>query len=358
MIGIDWLLIGAVALLVTILLLGFVGCGLQTWGIPPSDYPTAIQTTPGLVAYWRLGEPASTPVAVFGGPIPSGDIAFSANDPNNQKDPNNPFNGAYVNLNASVFDTQRHSFGAEGTGGLTLGVTPGLLIFEPTSSCMYVDGGYVQVPFNSALNPPAFSLEAWLIPFNPSGGTNLVAASGPPYYQCIVESTGPQGLGPRTSGWGLYIGPQDPNAPAPVNYFWQVWMYDDTNQFHQVASSQNPIVANQLYYVVLTFDPAGNLPNLQLFAYLPNTQQDLSIASVRALEATVTGFQPNTSGDFFICTGSNLVPGAGPPNARLYPFYGQIQEVAFYNVDLSGGAPTDPGVSGTLAVHEMAGGEF
>jgi Concanavalin A-like lectin/glucanases superfamily len=338
MIGIELLLLGAVAVLATVLLFGFLGCGLDDFGTGPStDYPSTIQQTSGLVAFWQLGELA-------------GDIAFSANNQANPQDPSNPFNGAYFTLNSAPADTARHSNATPGI--LKLGNVPGILELEPSDPCIQVDGGFVQVPFSPALNPSAFSLEAWVVPFDEGFDP------GPPYYQCLVESTGPAGLGPRTSGWGLYIGPRDPNDPPFSLYFWQVWMYDSSNTFRQIAVSTTPVVADRSFYVVLTFDPLGNPPNLQLFLYAPDTQQDLSLNGVRFLAATVTGFQPNTSGDFFIGTGSNLFPAAGPPTQRLYPFNGKIQEVALYNTDLSGGAPNDGGVSTVLGPHEAAGSNF
>lgn len=351
MIGIDLLLIGALAVLASVLLFGFVGCSLDELGTGPSeDYPTTIQQTPGLVAYWRLGEPASTPIAVADGSlIPPGDVAFSANNQSKPKDPSNPFNGVYFTLPPAAADTARQSNATPGT--LTLGITPGILELLPSATCMQVNGGFVQIPFSSALNPKEFTLEAWVVPFDEGFDP------GPPYYQCIVESTGPQGLGTRTSGWGLYIGPQVPSDPPGSPYFWQVWMVDTTGSLRQVATSAEPVVSNRSFYVVVTFNKTAT-PNLQLFLYAPGTGQDLSIAGVRFLEADVTGFQQNTSGDFFIGTGSNLFPAAGPPAQRLYPFNGRIQEVALYNVDLSGGAPNDGGVSTTLGPHEAAGGNF
>jgi Concanavalin A-like lectin/glucanases superfamily len=254
-------------------------------------------------------------------------------------------------------DTQRLSNQTPGT--LALGVTPGLLELLPTSTCMRVNGGFVQIPFSPALNPPqAFSLEAWVVPFDGGG------SAGPVYYQCLVENTGPTGLGPRTGGWGLYIGPYLPADP-PVDppgspYYWQVWMYDNTNVYHQIALSNTPVVANKLSYVVLTFNQGQNSGplNVQLFVYIPDTNQDLTLNAVRALGGTVNGFQANTSGDFFIGAGSNLFPNAGPPAQPLYPFNGEIQEVALYNVDLSGGPPNYEGVSTILGVHEAAGGNF
>jgi hypothetical protein len=240
MIGIDLLLLGALAVLLSLLLFGFVGCGLDEFGTGPSaDYPTTIQQTPGLVAYWRLGEPASTPVAVIGNPAPPGDVAFSANNPGNPNDPSNPFNGAYFTLNPAVSDTQRHS--NKTPGNLALGVKPGILELLPAATCMQVNGGFVRVPFSPALNPQAFTLDAWVVPFD-------------------------EGFGPRSSGWGLYIGPQDPNDPPSGPYFWQVWMVDSSNQFRQVATSTVPVVSNRPFYVVLDIQPAWQPPK---FATIP-----------------------------------------------------------------------------------------
>ena len=58
-----YLLVGSLAVLVTLLLCGFVGCspfsGDDSSG---SDYSTTIKTTKDLVAYWRLGElPSAIP---------------------------------------------------------------------------------------------------------------------------------------------------------------------------------------------------------------------------------------------------------------------------------------------------------
>ena len=148
-------------------------------------------------------------------------------------------------------------------------------------------------------------------------------------YYCLVESTGPaNGVDPRSTGFGLYLGPKDPNAPAGP-YFWQVWMGDGT-AFHQVAIGNQAVDASQsrLTYLALTFlgnhnsvnDGQGHdlNYNLALYLYRPDTNQDIdSAASVQGLTATVNNLTPNTvanggGGDFFIGTGSNLFPGAAP----------------------------------------------
>ena len=147
-------------------------------------------------------------------------------------------------------------------------------------------------------------------------------------YYCLVESTGPANeADPRSTGFGLYLGPQDPTNPVGP-YFWQVWMGDGT-QFSQVAVGAQPVDAAQsvLTYLALTFlgnnnsvnDGQGNDLNfnLALYLYRPDTNQDLTVPSLQALSAAVNTFKPNTvansgGGDFFICSGSNLFPAAPP----------------------------------------------
>lgn len=330
MIGIGLLLLGALAVLITVLLFGFVGCGLDLTG-ELKEYSTAITDTPGLVAYWRLQEPSSTPVPSSGGAA---------------KCENNPaFNGDYFKLNRTTTpDEKRQSNKTDGT--LNLGFTPGILDLLPSSTCMKVGGGFVKVPFSGLLNPPAFTFEAWCRSRFPGV---------PPlhqYYQCLVESSGPQGLGGRSSGWGLYLGPLSPLSPPDDPLFWQVWMFDDTKTFRQVATAEHPVRHNLNTYLALTFD---GITQLQLFLYFPGTNQDLSLDGVRFLSANVPGFKPNDSGDLFIGTGSNLFPDVGPPlpSQRLYPFRGEVQEVALYNVDLSLGGPQN-----ILAFHELSGGNI
>jgi hypothetical protein len=337
-------LIGALALLVTVLLFGFVGCnwafGLEETTAYQGDYPTVIKDTSGLIAYWRLGEPVSTPIPSSGGMA---------------KSEVGGFHGDYFALNPVLTpDYTRHSPSTPGT--ITLGAS-GLLSLFPNNSSIYVDGGFVQVPFAPQLNPSPFSFEAWVSP------APLIDVN---FYYCLVESTGPhgaQGLGKKKTGWGLYLGPSDPNNPTG-SPLWQVWMGDGT-QFKQVAiakpdfpkDSQGQVISLfQLTYLVLTFDGSQKL---QLFLYVPDNGQDLSFAQLQALTIPSSiAFQPNDNstagkGDFFIGAGSNLSFG-GIPSQRLYPFKGNIQEAALYEIDLS--APDNAGIQSTLASHETSGG--
>ena len=166
-------LIGALALLAAVLLFGFVGCA-QIAGIgdavtPNADYPTTVKSTSGLVAYWRLGEPDTTPVPSSGG---------------SAKDSFAGFNGDYDTIPAaSTPDVPTHSPAT--AGSIALGITPGLLQLKSLSPCIDTDGGFVLVTFDKRLNPPKFTFEAWVSP-------DPTMAKG--FFHCLVESAGPSGL--------------------------------------------------------------------------------------------------------------------------------------------------------------------
>jgi hypothetical protein len=314
---IGWyFVIGALALLAAVLLFGCVGCGLSDVGTGPSDnYPELITQTSGLIAYWRLGEPHSTPVPSSGGAA---------------KSQIGGYDGDYRIL-APVMTPDNQRFSDQTPGKIILG-SAGLLKNQNstvTNTCVNFDGGFVQVPFDDHLNPGQFTLETLV--FVP-----IVTGED---YRCLVESTGPQGLGPKSTGWGLYLGPKD-NPPDPNNLmdaYWQVWMGDGTT-FNRVAVSSNPAKVLNLAYLVLTFDGK----RLLLFVY-NGSGQGVDSADTLAARFNVAKFQRNDTskagqGDFFIGAGSNLFPSAGPPSQRLYPFRGQIQEVALYNVSVVKGA--------------------
>jgi hypothetical protein len=286
------------------------------------------------VAYWRLGEPATTTVLKASDPIPAGAVKTA-------KDTFNGYDGIYLKLNpATTPDYPRHSPPTKGE--IILGVTPGLLEVSPQESypCLQVDGGFVQVSWDNHLNPQAFTLEAWV---SPDPGL------APQYYYCLVESAGPSGLVPKKTGWGLYLGPDSAGALA-----WQVWMGDGKSvnpKFNQVAVANTGRTQLTLTYLVLTYD---GVQNLQLWLYYPNTEQDLSLLDIPVLKKLIDPFtfHPNDgtsdgNGEFLIGVGSNLFPVIGIPPQRLYPFKGKIQEVALYKSVV---APV------ILESHELAGG--
>jgi hypothetical protein len=333
-------LLGALALLAALLLFGFTGCTLPTEGLGPdtdiSDYPTVIKKTPDLVAYWPLGEPQP--------------LDF----PTTASDDLGGHSGDYFELvPVPTPDTIHHS--PTTVGDLELG-QPGLLDLSPGRTCVRFDGGYVQIAFAEALNPPQFSFEAWVSP-----DTDL--AKG--YYYCLVESAGPHGLGPKKTGWGLYLGPSSENAlDGP---YWQVWM-GDGDQFSRVAiadgtdtgvSERTTLLTKT--YLVVTFD--GTV--LQIWLYYPGTIQQVNdLTQIRgALSYPPFIFHPNEStnegaGVFYIGAGSNLGFSPIEPPHLLYPFKGFVQEVALYRSSLVGPPPFCAGVTSILSIHLGAGGNF
>jgi hypothetical protein len=329
MIGL-YVLIGALALLVTILLFGFVGCADSVEISPGSEtYFDKVMSEPDLIAYWRLGEGLENFI-----------------DAKNEVE-GSP-NGFYDNLlpaESPEFPDFLHHSPAH-PGELSVG-SEGLLGDQQT--CMKVDGGGVQVPFNDDLNHTPFTFEAWVFP---KGNYD------PRFFYCLVESTGPPGLDQKKTGWGLYLGPDVPSNPS--GHFWQVWM-GDGDQFKRVAiakpdfpidSDGNVISPLRLTYLALTFNDDQNL---QLWLYYPDTGQGLEILQALEILNPPIIFRRNDQsddgqGEFFIGTGSNLFPDLGPPSQRLYPFKGKIQEVALYKSDLS----ENDGVLNVLLPHIMS----
>jgi hypothetical protein len=144
-------LLGAVpfAAFAIVLLLCFVGCDV-VFHIDPiktfSDYTPSILDEPTLAAYWRLGEPAGATTAV---------------------DLKGGHDGAYL---SQVFpdDPPIHSAAAPGLLALgQAGIVAGDTVppNAAPSTCIEVNGGYVSVPFDPALNPTkadGFTLEVWV----------------------------------------------------------------------------------------------------------------------------------------------------------------------------------------------------
>lgn len=327
-------LLTPLAVFVLLLLFGLVGCdevlGLDE--IPNPTYDKTIANEPDILAYWRLGEPSTTPVPSTGTAIDQIGGAHNGN-----------YNVATINA-----DAKRHANGAP--GNITLGIQPGLLELktptdETKNPCIEVNGGFVEVPFDPVLNQLAFTFEAWLIP---EFGTDP-----PNNFYCLVESSAPAGGMQKKFGFGLYIGPANPAGVMPQPYQWQVWM-GNGNAFQQVAVANDTVKFNQLTYLALTFDLSVPTNNLILYLYYPGTGQDLTMASVAPLQATVTNFKPNNQpggGSLLIGMGRNLYPGVAIDPVLLQPFLyafnGKIQEAALYKSAL--------GIA-KLSNHELAGG--
>lgn len=317
-------LVTPLLVLIIVLLFGFVGCSGAFTASTGPDYPSTIKAEPSLVAYWRLGEPAGTATA----PPPPGGIA---------KDEQGMHPGHYfVFKPPPAPDAKRHSFSNPGI--INIGQTPGLLETKSSDPCVEFNGGWVDMGFDGPLNPPQFTMEAWINPEfdgDPLGN-----------FYCVFETGAPDTGKQKTEGLGLYAGPGDPNNAASP-YEWQVWMGNGTTFKKVVNSLPKPATVEfQLTYLVLTYDGT----NVSLYLYRPNTGQQMDMASVAPLQGTFTGYKPSTSGTLLVGAGRNLfpsVPGVSPK--RLYAFHGKIQEVALYNKALT---------IDNLSAHEQSGGSF
>jgi hypothetical protein len=327
------LLLTPLAVLAVLALFGFAGCQLvfPLDEHPGDTYAATIENESSLVAYWRLGEGAGTAVPSTGTAV----------------DQKTSHNGNY---NQATITGDAKRFSGAAPGNITLGIKPGLLeVTKPTDEtqepCIEVNGGFVEVPFDSVLNPVPFTIEAWIFPeFDATPDKN---------YYCLFESSAPEGGVQKKFGFGLYAGPENPSSGQVQPIRWQVWMGNGPT-FQLAGMATDVVKFRQLTYLALTFDPAVPTNNLILYLYYPGTGQDLSMPSVASLQATVTNFKPNNQapgGSLLIGMGRNLFPGVVvdpvPLQPFLYPFPGKIQEVALYNVALD---------IAKLANHEMAGG--
>jgi hypothetical protein len=306
----DWfLLLAPLPVAAFLLLFRFVGCVLNTEGLapedpipdPPPDYGAAMLAEADLVAYWRLGEPAGT----------------SAGDPALDQKGAHP--GTYTTADLAADpgllspETAHPPILAPGEAGL--------LDSAPALTSVQVDGGYVGVPWASALNPPktpGFTVEAWVRPAWPAAETGV--------FRCVVASREDLSIGGR-HGYVLYAGPQlDPVTFAIVDpaMRWQAWVGDGA-QWRMLVGP--PVQVDLTTYLLVTYDGATET----LVLYAVNESIDLDSYAPANMS---TSYSPNPGKPLYLGMGApeRAVPSPGP----LYPFLGRIQEVAVYESPLGG----------------------
>jgi hypothetical protein len=304
---IDWyMLLAPLSILAILLLFRFLGCKFTASDdptTPPPTYNEIIIEEADLVAYWRLGEPAGTG---------SGAQA---------KDEKAANPGAYA---TAVLAEDPGQQSPAAPGALNLGA-PGLIEGSPATS-MQVNGGFVSVPFDAALNPPktpGFTVEAWVVAQWDSGETG--------FFRSVIDS---QGDGGAPSGYSLYAGPDPLNAADP-KYYWQAYVGTGTEL--RFVRSSFPVALDQITYLVLTYD--GTTETLTL--YSADMEMDLN-AMLTPPQITVS-YSQNLTAPLFIGMGNP----AGP--SPLWPFQGRIQEVAIYKKALDAATIEKHGFAG-LAV--------
>jgi Concanavalin A-like lectin/glucanases superfamily len=242
----------------------------RTTTVPITGYAKVVMAD-GPVAYWRLNEPDGTSGAV--------DAAGS-------------FDGTY---NA-------------GAGSFTFGAATGIP-HETDPGVSVANGATVNIPYALELNPwGPFTAEGW---FRPAS----IAANGNDYRTAFSSMYNVGGVGP--TGWLLYQQGNNTWAWVPYGANWASAFIVDTI---------DTIVANQWYYIALTYDGS-------LFTVYVN--------GVAKGSAPYSGFVQNGNVPS-PATGYNYTySGSGPTvlgwrsDSGFNPFDGIIDDVAFYNKALT-----------------------
>ena len=309
----EYLLVAIpLVLLALVLLLGFVGCVFHPGGLdvpPVTDYSDAtILPHAALVAYWRLNEAAVTDPAVDSKGGHDGSYVDSTTAPGQFPYPDVPGSSAPA------------------PGTLTLGsegVVAGDTIGGVRTTCMQVDGGYVSVPFDAAINPPAaggFSIEAWV--------RVEWTAADPVAFRMVVDCrtvTLPAGTNPK--GFALYA--------TPDNHWEVVIGMDAAGSLTATSASAIKLAPGaDITYLVAMYNDAARM----LMLYV-----DGQVADMKPLMAT-DAYVPNDASHLFIGAGApyfqlRTVKGQ-TDRAPLTPFRGLIQDVALYSRPLGLGDVT------------------
>jgi Concanavalin A-like lectin/glucanases superfamily len=267
----------------------FVGC-LSEPPPPVSDYyeyQKTVTTTPGLVAFWPLNDASGTVAVDLG---------------------QNQINGTYtVGPVVQTYNAAEQS--DESPGTFTLG-QPNIVAGDTVGNnanapnpCVYFDGGFVNIPGQSALGSPQFTLEAWVKP-----NWTLADAQSDPSFRAVVVTADVAIF----SGFALLATPDN---------LWSFQIGNGSQYVTAITSNNQTIVQGSLYFLVVTYDGS----TVTLWVNPADTTQPPDGT------AAASGYTPvPTSIPFFIGQGRPDLP------TPLFPFNGWIQDVAFYNVVLDG----------------------
>jgi hypothetical protein len=304
----------------------FVGCALDTAGIPGTpftSYTNTMRGNPDCIGYWPLKEAAET--------MPAAEL-ISGNTGNyidkNTATPNTvyPWPGYSVPNGANPDVLSAAAAGADMKGSIQFAqptILKGdldLLPGDPAKpACMVVNGCYVEVPWNDKFIPKAsFTVEAWV---------RVDWTSGDPHeYRSVLDM---RERTPVSTGFAIFAKADD-NAPG--SYRWAAALGDGTTTFVPVESSELTITlkdpaaaAGTVFYIALTYDAASQA--LALFV-----NGDLQ-------GQTSSGYAPNAAQVLWIGAGTPYTPrrtqpAGTDPASPLFPFVGAIQDVAIYKVAL------------------------
>jgi hypothetical protein len=302
-------------LLAIVSLLGFVGCVLQTGGLPVpvfTDY-TAVTVlgNPNVVAFWPLNDAANSAQAVELKAGNNGNYITATSNPTQFPDP--PVANVSAPAPGALSWGQPGIVAGDCIGGDQNNRTP----------CINVNGGYISVPHKAAFNPPtSFTVEAWVrVDWNETDPVKF-----PPAFRVVVDSRDVSGN--STMGFALFATPDNHWAVAIGSGAAGLTILTGEKVSLPVG---NPAM-NVTSYVAATYDGASK--TLTLF-----------VDGIRSSPAmSPVDYVANTTAPLFIGTGSPWEPlRPQPPNvpvdqtAPLAPFFGEMQDVAVYNVALPGG---------------------
>ena len=278
-----WLVVTTpAALLLLVLLLGFVGCdfGSATLGAPPLDYDQTVASITGVVAYWSLAEAAGTTVAADSQGVDAGHPSGA-----------NP--GTYTTLPAAVaYNAALKS--AAVPGALALGAQ--LLTSNGGGTSVDFQGGFVEVPFNSALNPAAFTIAVGVSPGWAPDPTH-------PAFRVVMETGQADGF---TDGFVLRANTSDQ---------WEIGVGNGSAN-GVFVTGPHVTSASAVNFLVATYD---------------GTSLTLFVDGDQVGSAAISPpYVPSTTSDLRIGSGSAKKTGVNPPPA-LFPFEGRIGSVALFN---------------------------
>jgi hypothetical protein len=299
--------------LVPLVLLGvvttlcFVGCAFQTGGLPMTVFTAYRSTTvlgnANLVAFWPLDDEINSPKAeeLKSGLV--GDYVTAVTNPGQFPDP------AVANISAPA--PGNLAWAQPGiVAGDCIGGDP-----NNRTTCIAVNGGYVSVPQNAALNPPSFTVEAWVrVDWNNTDPVNF-----PPAYRAVIDSRA--FAVNSATGFALFA--------TPDNH-WAVSV--GGGAAGQTTVTGETVMFNMTSYVAATYDGASQTLTL----FVDGIRSSPAMAGV--------AYVPNATSPLFIGSGApssplRPQPPAVPVNqtAPLLPFLGEIEDVAIYNIALPGG---------------------
>jgi concanavalin A-like lectin/glucanase superfamily protein len=314
-------------------LLCFVGCVLNTHGLGPTftQYSTStVLGNPAVVAYWPLNEANDT--------LPATDL--TANPDNGQYIDPSTLPAIYPWPDFSIPDSPLPDIESAAAGVGTMAAAgfgtiafaqPGIVTGDfgtgesdsdssAASTCLVVNGCYVNVPLASKINPTSFTLEAWVrVDWD---------KSAPHAWRAVLDA---RDSNPST-GFAI-LAKADDNAPGV--YHWSVIIGNGAG-FTVVESADPPITlkdpssaAGTTYYLAVTYDG----PSQTLILYVDGLQSGPAV--------TPTVYVPNTTKPLWIGAGAPFVAmrpqPAGVVASPLFPFVGALQDVAIYNAALEPG---------------------